>query len=174
MILRRSDEHTKILRQNIVSKARLRGLNIEQISSLLEEEGVVNPNTELPYSLSTISKDMREIQERWKDDMLASISDHRARVLAELGQVKAAAWGAGKLATVLKAIRQESDLLGLDELDRMGTEIALAQLLKGLPPDIASGLKKVLATKMSDKKRIENKGQKVIDITATRSKRNRR
>jgi len=160
--IRRSEEHTRVLRQKIVSSCKLRGMNNQDITVFLSEQGVINPRTNAPYCGLTVAKDLKEIESRWKDEMLVNISDHRARVMAEIGEVKAAAWKTGKLSLVLRAIDQEVGLLGLNELDRMGVEIALANLFKGLPPEIATQLKKVLAEKIADRKRIAQSGTNVI------------
>ncbi len=138
MTLKRSDEHLIVLRRRAISEAKLHGMTLSQITIWLEEEGLVNPDTKKPWSITTISNDLREIEKEWTDVMLKDITSHRSRVLAEFGEVKNAAWKAGKLDTVLRAVNGEIALLGLNELDRMGTEIALAALLKGLPEGVRS------------------------------------
>lgn len=166
MALRRLDEHVILLRQSIVSSARARGMTIAAITSLLSEKGVLNPRTEVPYSSQTIGKDIREIEERWREKMLVDVFDHRARVLAELREVKTAGWSTGKHSIILRAIEQEVNLLGLNELERMGIEIALANLLKGFPREVADQLKALLAKKVQEGKKLENKPkrQKVINL----------
>lgn len=166
-MLRPSEEHTRVLRQRIVSSARLRGLKIADIVDLLEKEGIVNPRTGTPWCAATISKDIKCVAGEWKQEMLADISDHRARVLAEINEVKRSAWKTGKHAIVLRAIEQEVNLLGLNELERMGVEIALANLLKGIPAEVADALKKRLAKRISDQKKMAGKAN-VIDIIAKR------
>jgi len=164
--MRRTDEHTRIMRQKVVSSCICRGMTTEETVLFLAEKEVVNPRTEQPYSITTILKDKTVIEQRWMDEMMSNISFHRSRVLAELRETKAAAWKTGHLSTVLKAIDQEVNLLGLNELERMGIEIALANLFKGFPKDIADQLKKILASKMKDKKRLK-KSQNFITVGAT-------
>ena len=149
MALRRTDEHIMLMRQNIVASSRARGMTIAAITSLLAEKGVINPRTEAPYCQQTISQDIKKIEERWKDNMMMNISDHRSRVLAELREVKSAGWSVGKLSVVLRSIEQEVNLLGLNELERIGVEIALVNLLKGFPKEIADQLKVLLAKKVA-------------------------
>lgn len=158
----RSDEHLMAMRRKAVSTARLRGMTCEQIAGLLAEQGITNPRTEEPWSISTINKDLKAIEEEWKEETFKGISDHRARVLAEIQEVKRSAWMAGKHSIVLRAIDQEVGLLGLNELERMGVEIALANLLKGFPKEIADQLKAILAKKVAEKKK-----QKKLDISAS-------
>ena len=153
MVNRRSKEHTRVLRQSIVSSAKLRGMTSADIVSFLAEQGVVNPVTEEPWSITTINNDLRDIEERWKEEMLRDVSDHRARVLAEINEAKQAAWKSGKLSLVLRAIDQEVGLLGLNELERMGVEIALTNLLKSLPKEFADELKAAIRKKISGHKK---------------------
>ena len=166
MAIRRSDEHIILMRQNIVASARARGMTIGAITSMLAEQGVLNPRTKAPYSSQTISADIRQIEERWKDNMMMNISDHRSRVLAELREAKTAAWSTGQISLVLRALQQETDLLGLNELERMGIEIALANLLKGFPKEIADQLKVLLAKKVQEGKKLAHKPNRhnVIDL----------
>lgn len=148
MTIKRSDTHLIILRRRAISEAKLRGMTLNQITIWLEEEGLVNPVTQRPWSINTISKDLQEIEKEWTDVMLKNITAHRARVLAEFGEVKNAAWKAGKLDTVLKAVNGEIALLGLNELERMGTEIALASLLKGLPEEVRTLVRSKLSKRL--------------------------
>jgi len=165
MAIKRSEEHLIILRRRAVSQAKVRGMTNAQIVVWLEEEGLVNPDTLQPYSLQTISSDLRAIEAGWEEDMMRDVTTHRARVLAEFSEVKNAAWKAGKLDTVLRSLDGEIKLLGLNELERMGTEIALANLLKGLPPEVVKAVRVKLA------KRIENKNSgnmRLIDTVSSR------
>jgi len=152
MTLKRSDEHLIVLRRKAISQAKLRGMTLNQIAVWLEEEGLTNPETNQPWSITTISNDLKEIEAEWKGQMLVDITDHRARVMAEFGEVKNAAWKAGKLDTVLRALKGEIDLLGLNELERMDKEIALARLLEGLPPQIRDAVRAKLAKRVSNTK----------------------
>ena len=152
MIIKRSDEHTRVLRQKVVSSAKLRGMSCEQIVALLTEQECINTRTNLPWSVSTIQQDLKRLEEQWRQETLKGISDHRARVLAEIQEVKRSAWAGGKHSIVLRALDQEIALLGLNELERMGVEIALANLLKGFPKEIADQLKVALAKKVAERK----------------------
>jgi len=142
----------QLQRRRIVSSARLRGMTLNQIHQLLIDKGVTNTHLGRPWSVSVVSKDLKVLEEQWREEMMAEISSHRARILAEIKETKTAAWRAGKLSLVLKAINQEVDLLGLNELDRMSVEISLANLFKGFPKEVADQLKSILAKKVGDKK----------------------
>jgi L-lactate utilization protein LutC len=133
-----------------------------EIVVFLAEEAIINPRTERPYSASIINADVKHIEDQWKDDMSRNITRHRARVLAEIRETKKAAWMAGKLSIVLRAIDQEVNLLGLNELERVSVEIALANLFKGFPTEIADQLKGILAKKVSDVKKVKGSKPKLI------------
>jgi len=154
-MLKRSMEHARVQRQRVVSSAKLRGMPSTDIATLLADKGILNPRTNNPWSVATINKDIIELEAVWRDEMFSNISDHRARVLAELKETKAAAWRSGKLSLVLKAIDQEVSLLGLNELERIGIEIALTNLFRGFPKDVADQLKTILAKKVSNKKELK-------------------
>jgi len=153
IVTQKSREHIKMLRRKIVSSAKARGMSDADILIMLEEEDILNPDTGEPYSLQTIASDSRALEEQWQDEMMEDITFHRARVLAELRELKAAAWEANKLSIVSRAIDQEVDLLGLNKLERMSLEIAFANLFKGMPKDVAKELKQLLSEKVANRKR---------------------
>jgi len=161
----RTEDHIRILRRSFVGKAMARGMTLSDIQAFLVDNEIFNPNTNEPWSNAIICQDMEFFNSAWKDEALKNISDHRARILAELREIKKSAWAAGKHSTVLNAIDKEVKLLGLNELERLGVEIALANLLKGFPVEIADQLKELLAKKVSERqKKISNKSSKVIDL----------
>jgi len=153
MATKKSRDHIKMLRRRIVSSAKARGMSDADILIMLEEEDILNPDTGEPYSLQTIAADTKELESQWHEEMMEDITFHRARVLAELRELKSAAWEQNKLSIVSRAIDQEVDLLGLNKLERMSLEIAFANLFKGMPKDVASQLKKLLTEKVADRKR---------------------
>lgn len=148
----RTDKHFVLLRRKIVASAKIRGLSAEETVNFLTEKELVNPSSGEPFSIATIYDDLKFIEEAWQREMLSSVGTHRARVMAELGEVKASAWKTGKLNIVLQALEKEVSLLGLNELERIGTEIALANLLRGLPDKLASSVKNMLTERLAQKK----------------------
>jgi len=164
---RRSEEHTRILRQKLVSSAKLRGMTTAEIAVFLSEEGIINPRTERPYSIGIINADVKYMEEQWRDEMSNNITKHRARVLAEIRETKKSAWKTGKLSLVLRAIDQEVNLLGLNELERVSVEIALANLFKGFPKEVAEELKAILVKKVSKAKTMKGANTKLIPFRST-------
>lgn len=101
-------------RRRKVAELKLRGLTLREIEERLAdpENGMLNPDTGQPYSLGTISSDMKALTDEWKAAAAADISEHIARQMAELQEVKRAAWARGDLEVVRKCLADEAKLLG--------------------------------------------------------------
>lgn len=89
-----------------------------QIHQLLASDphkgGLRNPETNEPYSLATINKDVKwlraQIKKRARQDTDAWV----AAELDKLDAIEEAAWNEKDFATILKAMKRRADLLGLD------------------------------------------------------------
>ena len=103
-------------RKALVASLRLKGLSQREIVSNLTIQKKLNPKTGNPWSLGIINKDIADIEARWRESCSKDIGEHKARV-------KKHAWKATEFAVVLKAIDQESHLLG--------TRAAIKQELTG-------------------------------------------
>jgi hypothetical protein len=68
----------------------------------------------LARSLSTIHKDLQAIQEDWRSHARQDIATHKARQLAELNELRRAAWQAKDYRLALSVLREEIALLGTD------------------------------------------------------------
>lgn len=101
-------------RRRQVASLRLRGLTQREIMAALEKNGVINPHSGNSWQLGTINGDIKALEAEWHKEAIADIQEHKARVLAELSEVKRAAWGSKEYKTILDALKQERDLLGLD------------------------------------------------------------
>lgn len=108
-------------RRENVARLRLQGKTHREIIAALGD----NPKTKRPWSLGVINKDLQAIHAAWKASAVADIAEHKARVLAELSEVKRAAWEAKDLANLLRALQQETRLLGLDEPIAQDTTIRI-------------------------------------------------
>lgn len=89
-------------RREDVSRFRLRGWTQRQIAEMLN------------VSVGTVNRDLACLQEEWKAAALASIDEHKTRVLAELAEVKRRGHADGNLNVVVQALKTEIDILGLD------------------------------------------------------------
>lgn len=101
-------------RQRRVAQMRLRHMSLREITRGLETLGVRNERTGRPWGLATIFRDMAALDALWRSEALADTSKVKARLWAEIREVRRAAWVASDLSTVLRGIKQECELLGLD------------------------------------------------------------
>jgi hypothetical protein len=104
-------------RRRQVANLRLRGATQREIVEALEEQENINPSTGKAWSLGIINSDIKALDKEWKEAALRDVSEHKAQVLAELREVRRVAWGKDKedLSIILRSLKQESELLGLDE-----------------------------------------------------------
>lgn len=98
-------------RRELVASLVLRKLTQRQIVTALAEQGIFNPETGNPYDLTTIHKDVQILRTMWRQSATQQTGEHQAMILAELEEVKKAAWQSGELDKVLKAIGQQSQIL---------------------------------------------------------------
>jgi len=89
----------------------------------LKNNGCVNPKTGKPWSSHTVFQDLTHIREEWKKQASSCVTEKRAQILAELGEVKRVAWQKGRVNEVLNAIKKECDILGVDEARKVETTV---------------------------------------------------
>jgi len=89
-------------RREDVARFRLRGWTQRQIAE------------QLNVSVATVNRDLSFLQDEWKAAALATIEEHKIRVLAELAEVKRRGHADKNLNAVLQALKAEVDILGLD------------------------------------------------------------
>ena len=95
-----------------------RGILIpREINYELTRRGVINPETNLPYSERTIAEDARAIRAEWKEAARADYEDHLATSLMRTDQVYKEAMNAGDLTNAVAALRHRDKVLGLDKGD---------------------------------------------------------
>jgi len=102
-------------RRALVAKYTLRGYSQRGIVDTLKEKGIINTRTGKSWALGTISNDSQELVTQWREKAGQDISLHKARLLAEIQEVKRAAWNSDDLSLVLNAIKEEAALLGLNK-----------------------------------------------------------
>lgn len=110
-------------------------------------EGGRNPDTGKMWAIGTIHNDIIALEKEWRAEALKDVDVHKARVLAEIRAVRAAAWMlpgvmfADGLRIVLRTLKQESDLLGLEAPKELKLDITerIRELAKaeGIDPDEA-------------------------------------
>jgi len=108
-----------------VARLRLRGMSTREITKAMAEANFVNPETQQPWDLATITRDCQANRRAWAREHRETVERHQARHLAEIAEVKREAWKtpADKLDTILRALKREAELLGLDAPQKTATEI---------------------------------------------------
>jgi len=132
-------------RRRKVSEARLRGMTTRQITDWLEEINFLNPKTGGPYALNTVHHDLRRIENEWKKQSVEAHSTLRAREIAELKEIKKAAWLTGDLQLVIKASTRICEIIGLN------APKAIDQTVHGDPDNPLSVTNHFDFSKLSDK-----------------------
>ncbi|HNT74386.1 MAG TPA: hypothetical protein PKH77_05135 [Anaerolineae bacterium] len=98
------------LRRERVASLLLRGLTPLEITVQLKRQGLKDPETGEAYLLAVIVADVAALDAEWQ----AQANDpdaQRARVLAELREVRRAAWAKNDMGGVLRGLQQEAALL---------------------------------------------------------------
>lgn len=117
-------DNIQVRRRNEVSKLLLEGNKLSEIQEILPSKGILNPQTKKPYTLSMLSLDLKELTAQWAAQSYDNIALCKRRVWAEIQAVKKKAWEKKQLDVVLKAIKSERELLGLDEVIKGGIDVA--------------------------------------------------
>lgn len=103
-----------LLRRAAVASLVAKGLTIDGIRAELNRQNIVNYDTGKPYGYKTIMRDLEHIRLTWKTLISLPRSEHRARHMSEINEIKRQAYDSGNGALALKAIAQEMKLLGTD------------------------------------------------------------
>lgn len=108
----KSDRARIELRRALVERMAARGCTLYEITEKLARLEIINPETAEPYSVATISRDLTEIEKRWREAAVEEREAARAKQVGELRAARRMAWDAGQLAEVRRNIELESKLLG--------------------------------------------------------------
>ncbi len=100
-------------RRELVSRLRVRGLSLREIVAALGRE-IINPKSGQPFTLITIQEDCKALDRQWLEHTAASTEEHKATVYARLQEIQRQGWQDKDMNIVLRALKQECDLLGLD------------------------------------------------------------
>ena len=110
-----STKALKAARQQKVEQLNLRGLTQREIVRALEKQRVINPISGKPWSLATINSDLQELEEKWQSAALVDRAAKKARVNAEIQELKRAAWADKDLKLALDLLKVEIDLFSLTD-----------------------------------------------------------
>lgn len=103
-------------RMDAVARLRARNMSVSEIHQILAEpdSGIKDPDGK-PWSWRTIWQDCDVIVELWKKRHEETVDQIVPALLAEIREVRRAAWESRDFNAILASIRQERDLLGLDQ-----------------------------------------------------------
>ena len=102
-------------RRQFVARLRLRGYTMREIHSAMgNNPNYRNPDSGEPWSVATIGNDCKALSDEWREAASIDIDQHKANILAEIAELKRQGWSQNDLDLVLKAIKRECDLRGLD------------------------------------------------------------
>lgn len=112
-------------RQRHVAGLRLRGLSQREIQLGLMSPDIncINKDTGQPWSLGTINHDIKVIERIWAKECAASVDKHKARLVALLGEVIRRGWQLDDLDKVLRAVKQQGEIFGVDAPKRTAAEL---------------------------------------------------
>jgi len=147
MALSNSNQANIDERRRCVASLVLRGRTQREVEQELPKltPPIVNPKTGQPYALGTINADVKAIREDWRRRAAEDIGEHVARIVAELTEVKRAAWAEKSYGDILRAIEKECKILGVDSPDKqIVIEGDLETFLSRLPEDYQNAIRKLI------------------------------
>lgn len=100
-------------RRAIVRVLMARGLDKGEILTTLEQVNYEDIQSGELISLSTIGKDWDYVLEQWDNEKSVDKETHKSRSLAEIQELKRAAWASKNITEVRQCIEIEMELLGL-------------------------------------------------------------
>lgn len=101
-------------RREAVARLRVRGRSIREIQAEMAAEGLVNPADGEPWSVGTVTGDIKALEKRWQAAAAADIAAHKARQLARLEEHYREAWTAADLREVRENVKLSMALLGTE------------------------------------------------------------
>lgn len=105
----------------------------------LKENGFINPETQAPYSLSTINTDIKRLKKEWRKRRDASTDTWLAEELSSLDVLEQKAWAAKEYDLVLKIKARRSKYLGLDKPAQLNLQVDYNALSDEQLEALASG-----------------------------------
>ena len=111
MALNTAHDAIEAKRLELVAALRLRGRTQREIQQALAGQ-MLNPAPNEPYSLGTINTDIKRLEKQWRKAAADTIEEHKARQIAEIGEVKRQAWNDKDTGAVLRALDLEANIIG--------------------------------------------------------------
>lgn len=102
-------------RRQRVSELLVRGYTRSQILEELDkDEKFFNPRTGKSWDISVVKRDVDILRKRWQEEALLNYDIHVSRIMAQIREVRRKAWAEENLSIVLRTLKQEIDLFGLE------------------------------------------------------------
>lgn len=115
-------------RKAAISSIYVKGYTIKEIIAELFKKGITNKYGEA-YSITTICKDIKELCEEWRQQSFKNINQYKCKIWAELQAIKKEGWQNKEYHLILHVIKQERELLGLDEIKNEANIKELPQIV---------------------------------------------
>lgn len=126
-------------RRQLVARLRLRQVSVRDIQAAVGRQ-FPNPETGQPWSLGCIQGDLMALQRAWQATAAVATAAHQGALLAELREARREAWQAKALDLVLRGLKQEADLLGLNAPKQIDLTVRVKALAAALGVDEAWAL----------------------------------
>jgi len=121
-------------RRQLVARLRLRQVSVRDIQAAVGRQ-FPNPETGQPWSLGCIQGDCVALQRAWQATAAADTAAHQAALLAELREARREAWQEKALELVLRGLKQEAELLGLNAPKQVDLTVRIEALAIALGID---------------------------------------
>lgn len=122
MTLNNANDSIIIQRREMVAQLLLRKLTQREIALELARKGIVNPADGQPFSAATINQDVKALKKQWREAAALAVEEWQAQLLAELEELKRAAYAKGQLNTVRAIIADQRTMMGTDAPSRIRIE----------------------------------------------------
>lgn len=135
MSLNTSWEYVVENRRRKVARLRIRGLTMRQIVQALADSGNPedrNPKTGAPWSLKTIKTDIDAVIEAARAEAVKDISEHKARLLDELEELKRIAWSKERYSEIRQIVADMRAMLGTDSPKVIVFDQVQERMLEGI------------------------------------------
>jgi hypothetical protein len=110
-----------------------------QIVEALANNGIVNPETNEPYSLGTINSDIKALKKEWKARRSIETDEWVAEEIASLDELERKAWTGKDYDLVLRIKTRRAKMLGLDAAVTQNINVDLTKLSDDQLKRIAEG-----------------------------------
>lgn len=119
-------------RRERVAQLKLRGLSSREIARALAqgEHPIISPTTGRPFEHAVILSDLEALKAEWREQRLQDTDTHVDRELAEINEIKRAAWATSDPELALKALDREMKLLGTAKPQEFNLNVSIDVIIR--------------------------------------------